>query len=72
MNLQQIKDALKNGDRVYWCNTANEVIQDKTGQYLIVHKWTGYAIGLTWADNVTMNGDESDFFCIKQPEQVTV
>ncbi len=62
MNLNQIKEAIKSGKRVFWSNKAYEVIQDKIGQWLIVCSLNGYTIGLTWRDGVTMNGKESEFF----------
>lgn len=61
MNLQQIKQAIEAGKKVYWVNNSYEVIKDKIGQYLIVHD-RGHCIGLTWQDGVTLNGDERDFF----------
>ena len=62
MNLQEIKSALKNNQRVFWSNTSYEVIKDNIGQYLIKCHLNNTFIGLTWRDNVTMNGDEKDFF----------
>ena len=62
MNLQEIKTALKNNQRVFWSNTSYEVIKDNIGQYLIKCHLNNTFIGLTWQDNVTMNGDEKDFF----------
>ena len=62
MNIQQIKSALKNNQRVFWSNTSYEVIKDNIGQYLIKCHLNNTFIGLTWRDNVTMNGDEKDFF----------
>ena len=65
MNLQEIKQAIEAGKKVYWSNTSYEVIKDKIGQYLI--KCTnGSAIGLTWQDGTTMNGKEKDFFTEEQ------
>ena len=43
-----------------------EVIKDKIGQFLIVCK-TGYCIGLTWKDGVTLNGE--DFYAVVQDEE---
>ena len=65
MNLQEIKSALKNNQRVFWSNTSYEVIKDNIGQYLIKCHLNNTFIGLTWRDNVTMNGDEKDFFIVK-------
>ena len=55
MNLQEIKLALKNNQRVFWSNTSYEVIKDNIGQYLIKCHLNNTFIGLTWRDNVTLN-----------------
>lgn len=60
MNLQEIKQAIEEGKKVYWSNLSYEVIKDNIGQYLI--KSGSHCIGLTWADEVTLNGEEKDFF----------
>jgi len=62
MTLQEIKDALAEGRKVYHGNKNYEVIQDKIGQYLIVCSINDYTIGLTHSDKKTMNGKEADFF----------
>lgn len=62
MTLQEIKDAIAEGRKVYHGNKNYEVIQDKIGQYLIVCSFNGYTIGLTHSDKQTMNGKEADFF----------
>ena len=62
MTLNEIKQAVANGIEVYWSNLNYEVRKDTKGQYLIVCKSNGTAIGLTWADRITMNGKEKDFF----------
>ena len=63
MNLQEIKTALKAGKKVYWSNKAYEVIQSKfTQEYLIKCHLNDNYIGLTWRDNITMNGKQKDFF----------
>lgn len=62
MTLDQIKQAIDQGQKVYWSNTSYEVIKDKIGQYLIKYKPNNYCIGLTWTDEVTLNGQEDEFF----------
>lgn len=64
MNLQQIKQALLEGKKVYWASALYEVIRDSRGEYLIKCSSNGHCIGLTWADGVTLNGKESDFFTL--------
>ena len=61
MNLQEIKQAIEEGKKVYWSNTSYEVIKGKF-DYLITYVPTGNAIGLTWQDGTTLNGNERDFF----------
>ncbi len=62
MTLNEIKAALDAGQRVYWCNPAYEVIKDSLGQYLIKCHLNGSCMGLTHRDDVTLNGEESEFF----------
>lgn len=70
MNLQEIKDALEAGQRVYWVHNGYEVIKDSLGHYLIQYE-TGHCIGLTHRDGVTLNGKEREFFTIetKKPQR---
>ena len=69
MNLQEIKQAIEDGKIVCWSHTGYEVKKVKYASggidYMIVCLSNEHAIGLTWRDEVTMNGKESDFF-IKQ------
>lgn len=60
MNLTQIKISLDSGQKVYQHNGLYEVIKDSIGQYLI--KSRGNCIGLTHADGITLNGNDSDFY----------
>ena len=62
MNLEEIKQAIEQGKKVHWSNAGYEVIKDNIGQYLIKCTSNNHCIGLTWQDNVTMNGKECDFF----------
>jgi hypothetical protein len=61
MNLSEIKQAIANGQTVCWSNIGYQVIKDSKENYLIKHH-SGNCIGLTWQDNTTLNGKESDFF----------
>lgn len=61
MNLSEIMHALDSGLSVFWDNTSYQVIKDSKNQYLIKHA-SGHCIGLTWADNETLNGKQSEFF----------
>ena len=60
MNLDEIKQAVNDGKKVYWQEPSYQVICDSKGQWLIKHA-NGHCIGLTWDDEVTMNGKAEDF-----------
>lgn len=64
MTLEEIKKAVDEGKTVFWSNTSYVVIPHKKtpDTYLIKFLGNGHMIGLTWADNVTLNGKEEDFF----------
>lgn len=61
-SVQEIKDAVSNGENVYWSNPNYKVIKDSIGQYLIWSQCNNYYIGLTHRDEVTLNGELSEFF----------
>lgn len=60
MTLEQIKQAVNNGQAVYWMTTRYKVIKD--GDNYLIMCDNGYCIGLTWVDGVTLNGKENEFF----------
>lgn len=63
----EIKAAVSSGVRVFQHNSGCEVIKDRKGQYLIVWmKGTPqeHAIGLTWTDGVTLNGQACQFYSL--------
>jgi hypothetical protein len=70
MTLEQIKAAVREGRKVYWSNARYTVtlsIGRRTGEerWLIVSdagRAGANAIGLTWADGVTMNGKPEEFY----------
>lgn len=63
MKLVEIRRAVDEGLVVHWQNTEYEVIRSSGyPAYLIRSRSTGHCIGLTWADGVTLNGREEDFF----------
>jgi len=64
MTVQEIKQAVDEGKKVYWASLNYEVIKDKYGQWLIHSKCNGHCIGLTWTDGTTLNGKEEDFFIL--------
>jgi hypothetical protein len=63
MKLAEIRRAVDEGLIVHWQNREYEVIRSSMhSAYLIRSRATGHCIGLTWADGVTLNGKEEDFF----------
>ena len=62
MTLKEIKKAVSEGRRVYCGNKGYEVMDGGKAGLLINCTANGYAIGLTHADGVTMNGKPSEFF----------
>jgi hypothetical protein len=58
MTLEEIKQAIAEGRKVYHHNKNYEVIQDGLGRYLVVSGFNGYTVGL----GKTLNGREEDFF----------
>ncbi|HEY9490327.1 MAG TPA: hypothetical protein VIQ51_18450 [Chryseosolibacter sp.] len=67
MNLQEIKAAVNSGKTVCW-NTGEYEVRKWESKTTLAEHWTivctsnNHAIGLTWADGVTLNGNEKDFF----------
>lgn len=67
MTLEEIKQAVESGDKVYWASLAYEVVKDDVGQWLIHCTLNDSYIGLTHMDGVTMNGRPDQFFK-KEPQ----
>ena len=63
MTLEQIKQAIEAGKRVFWQNSNYEVKQCKHNIMIVSQN---NCIGLTWQDGTTLNGHESDFYCEDQ------
>ena len=64
MKVHEIRAAVDRGEKVYWASMGYEVIKDQIGQYLIHCTMNDHYIGLTHIDDITLNGDESEFFII--------
>ena len=63
MNLEQIKQAVREGKKVHWATEAYIVINPNGGdQWLIKCVLNDSCIGLTWANGVTLNGKEEEFY----------
>jgi hypothetical protein len=62
MNLAEIKEAIKNRNRVFWKSEIYEILKDINGQYLIKCLPNKSCIGLTWTDETTLNGEEDEFY----------
>lgn len=67
MNLEEIKAAVEAGKTVHWANKGYKVVKDNLGHWLIIYTHTGYCIGLTHQDGVTMNGKPEEFFMADTP-----
>jgi len=65
MTLEEIKSAVDKGETVHWINSLYEVIKNNR-EYLIRCKSNNHCIGLTWADGVTLNGEEKGFYTLKK------
>lgn len=63
MTTQEIKTAVDSGKVVNWKQPNYIVIKDTSNSdYLIKCTTNNSCIGLTWADGVTLNGNEEDFY----------
>jgi hypothetical protein len=62
MTLQEIKLAVLSGQRVYWKQPNYEVIRDGYGQWFVKCTTNNHCTGLIWADGVTMDYNEDDFY----------
>jgi hypothetical protein len=63
MKLDEIRRSVDEGLTVHWQTREYQVIRSSTHPvYLIRANTTDHSIGLTWADGVTLNGKEEDFF----------
>jgi hypothetical protein len=66
MNTQEIKQAVREGKRVCLKNYNYQVKMHNYNnggeQWLITCLTNNYSIGLTWQDEVTLNGKEEDFY----------
>ena len=81
MNLEEIKEAVSNGEKVCW-KQSNYVVEKTLSKsydplskehiivddYDIVCRDNGHRIGLTWTDETTMNGKEEDFYIFEECE----
>ena len=62
MKLEEIKKAVDEGKTVHWSNNSYKVVKNnRNGEYFIAHT-SGHLIGLTWADGVTLNAKEEQFY----------
>lgn len=62
MTLQEIKDAVESGKTVHWSNEGYVVTKDGIGRWHIVCLSNKSSVGLTWADDVTLNGRPDKFY----------
>lgn len=72
-NAADIRQAVDQGQKVYWASLLYEVIKDSKGQYLIRCTSNNNCTGLTWQDNTTLNGKIEDFFiALKIGDKATI
>lgn len=64
MNLDQIKQAVDNGETVHWATENYKVIKNKFGEYLIWSQCNDVYWGLTHRDNITVNCNNPEEFFI--------
>ena len=63
MNAKEIRRAIDEGLRVYWCSPEYRVWKDeKSSNYFISSETTGHTVGLTWTNSDRLNGKEEEFF----------
>lgn len=62
MTTHEIKTAVDQGRTVHWSQPNYIVAKDTYGEYYIKCTTNNSCIGLTWADGVTLNGNEEDFY----------
>lgn len=62
MNVNEIKEAVKAGRKVYWSNKGYEVRRAADDWYYILCTMNNSIIGLTDVSGKILNGDPSDFF----------
>lgn len=65
MKLEEIKESIESGKKVFWKHDNYQVIKGKY-EFLIECQSNKHCIGLTHKDEVTMNGEEQDFYIDEQ------
>ena len=68
MTLDEIKQSVMDGNRVFHHNRNYEVVYDCLGQWFIKCHFNGWCCGLTHMDGVTMNGKPEEFFEVKKSQ----
>lgn len=69
MTLADIKAAVDGGATVHWANEGYRVVKDSLGQYLVIFRPNGSAIGLTDQAGQRLNGREEDFFTCRSRDR---
>lgn len=62
--INNIKNAVRNGHKVYWKNKSYQVILDCLGQFLIKYMPNNSCIGLTDWTGKKLNGEILDFHVV--------
>jgi hypothetical protein len=74
MTLQEIKNAVNAGKTVHWASDAYTVVKGKgpaKDRWFVVCSINGSAVGLTWADGVTLNDAPFMFYVADEMEPPT-
>jgi len=68
MTTEEIKDAVRQGKQVKWASDIYDVClhhySNGEEQWLITCQLNNHSIGLTWADEITLNGKEEEFYVV--------
>ena len=60
---EQARQKKIDGERtVHWASCSYRVIKSKWGEFMILCDLNDSCVGLTWKDEVTMNGEEKQFY----------
>ena len=70
MTLEEIKEAVNKNIEVYYKNSNYVVTRSGDEYFIMCLDGNAHTIGLTWADDLTMNGKEKDFFMMRSSEDM--
>lgn len=62
MNIQDIKEAVDSGKKVFWASRKYAVIKEDTGTYKIRYTWNDKTTDLVKRDGMTLTCSSDKFF----------